>query len=829
MKLNLRELLSRLRSPDPSPAATAADPASPAIDLQALLMVSQTMSSLRDLDQVLNFLLGEIQKILRVDCGVLMTEQEQIMRVRSHRGFSAGVVSSLRFPAGEGLLSDLTADGKAVLSEDQSRRLAQTFPELAAQEWRSILAAPLRVQNQEIGIFLAGSTNRNFFGEGRIEAVDPLLQILSVAIRNTQLFERMEKFNRRLEAEVAATTQELIRTNNRLIHRVRELKALYEITSSASTSGSLEEMLATVAARIQDLFNTEAVGFFIAAHKDTGPGALVLEHPSFGLPRPSGASLRLDPAQQSECGPAVRAVLEAYSTDQIRVFRGETTMLSKELPWSVSAASLQQFEKVLFRSLAAVPLKTSHRSLGVMVLTNCFREQAGETPARRSADLLTEEELRTLALIAARVAASIESLRLNAEVQKRLADLSALQEISTAFYATPVLEFVLGKIVKIVLRTLPCDLCTFMFFDPSAEELIQKSEGDSSGGLRVSLRAPDISSEVFREGKTKILDSVESGKLTPSPLEIRHNIRSMMFVPLKVENEVIGLLRLGSCEKAYFSQRHLKITELIADRAAVIVQNARLYDRLVKANHELERLNQVKTEFVSMVSHELRTPVTAIKGFVDVVMNGEAGPLNDQQTRFLRIAHNSIDRLTLLISDLLDLSRIESGQLKLELTPITLTKVLQDSAETYRSTIESKGIAFAVEIAKKLPEVLGDESRVKQVIDNLLSNAMKFTPSGGKVRLVADDMGDFVLVSVSDTGVGVAKENHEKIFEKFFQVDSSLTRQVGGTGLGLAISKSIIEMHGGRIWVESESGKGATFRFLLPRLREKKAAEKGAG
>jgi signal transduction histidine kinase len=203
-------------------------------------------------------------------------------------------------------------------------------------------------------------------------------------------------------------------------------------------------------------------------------------------------------------------------------------------------------------------------------------------------------------------------------------------------------------------------------------------------------------------------------------------------------------------------------------------------------------------------------------------MNGEAGPLNEQQVRFLRIAHNSIDRLTLLISDLLDLSRIESGQLKLELSPVVLSKILQDSSETYRATIESKNITLTIEIAKRLPEVLGDDSRIKQVIDNLLSNAMKFTPSGGTIRLVADDMGDFVLVSVADSGVGVAKENHEKIFEKFFQVDSSLTRQVGGTGLGLAISKSIIEMHGGRIWVESEVNQGATFRFLLPRLREKR-------
>jgi signal transduction histidine kinase len=307
-----------------------------------------------------------------------------------------------------------------------------------------------------------------------------------------------------------------------------------------------------------------------------------------------------------------------------------------------------------------------------------------------------------------------------------------------------------------------------------------------------------------------------------SHAEMKQNICSMMIVPLKVENEVMGVLRLGSREKSFFDQHHLRLAELIADRAAVIVQNARLYDKVLKANRELERLNRVKTEFVSMVSHELRTPVTAIKGFVDVVMNEEAGPLNSQQIKFLKIAHNSIDRLTILISDLLDISRIEAGQMKLEMHPISMVKILQDSAETYRATIEGKKIGFHVKIAEKLPEVLADESRIKQVIDNLLSNAMKFTSPDGSIKLLVEDMGDFVLVNVSDTGVGIKKENQEKIFDRFFQVDSSLTRQVGGTGLGLAISKSIIEMHGGRIWVESEEGKGSTFRFLLPRLREKK-------
>jgi len=298
-----------------------------------------------------------------------------------------------------------------------------------------------------------------------------------------------------------------------------------------------------------------------------------------------------------------------------------------------------------------------------------------------------------------------------------------------------------------------------------------------------------------------------------------------MLVPLKVEQEVIGILRMGSPMTGFFDENNLRIAELIADRSAVIVQNARLYEKIVQANRELERLNKIKTEFVSMVSHELRTPVTAIKGFVDVVLAEDAGPINDQQRRFLNIAHNSIERLSLLISDLLDISRIEAGQLKIVLQPTSIEKVLQDSYETYRRGIEEKNFSFSLKIDKKVPLVIADESRVKQVIDNLISNATKFTQPNGFINMLVDDLGDFVLVSVSDNGVGIKKEDQDKIFSMFYQVDSSLTRKVGGTGLGLAISKAIIEMHGGRIWVESEPNKGSTFRFLLPRYREPKVKE----
>ncbi|MBI3012042.1 MAG: hypothetical protein HYY63_00270 [Elusimicrobia bacterium] len=226
-------------------------------------------------------------------------------------------------------------------------------------------------------------------------------------------------------------------------------------------------------------------------------------------------------------------------------------------------------------------------------------------------------------------------------------------------------------------------------------------------------------------------------------------------------------------------------------------------------------------EFLSIVSHELKTPTTALKGAVDIVYYGEAGKLTPQQKRMLTIAQHSVERLTYLISDLLDVSRIEGGQIKLKMETASLGKILHDMQEAYLTIVQSKGIELSLQVSPNLPPVLVDDMRIKQVMDNLLSNAVKFTPPRGKITMTAKDRGDFVLVSVSDSGLGIKPQDQMKIFMKFFQVDSSLSRQAGGTGLGLAIAKSIVEMHGGEIWVESDLGKGSTFHFLLRHAKEK--------
>jgi signal transduction histidine kinase len=238
---------------------------------------------------------------------------------------------------------------------------------------------------------------------------------------------------------------------------------------------------------------------------------------------------------------------------------------------------------------------------------------------------------------------------------------------------------------------------------------------------------------------------------------------------------------------------------------------------LAVANERLKELDRLKSDFVSNVSHELRTPLTAIKGSVDLVLRQVPGPLNERQTHHLRRLRSNTLHLTGLINDLLDLSKIESGKIELNSTRVSLGGLVHEVVETLRPVAAEKPIALEVATPEPSTLVWADRDKITQVLTNLIGNAIKFTPPDGRVTVSsAGSDADWVRISVSDTGPGISADEHERIFEKFYQVAVSGGQKPKGTGLGLAIAKTLVELHGGKIWVESEPGRGCTFYFTLP-------------
>jgi PAS domain S-box-containing protein len=243
-----------------------------------------------------------------------------------------------------------------------------------------------------------------------------------------------------------------------------------------------------------------------------------------------------------------------------------------------------------------------------------------------------------------------------------------------------------------------------------------------------------------------------------------------------------------------------------------------------------KKLDKIKSEFISIASHELRTPLTAIKNSINIVLSKLSGEINDKQERFLDIAMRNINRLYRLINDFLDLSKMESGKMVIKKELIDLKELITSVVFTFQAQADEKRIKLQVKVPEDLPKSLGDQDRITQVLDNFLNNAIKFTPPGGKISIEAKESEDqiesreckFIKVAVEDTGIGIDSKNFDKIFDKFSQLDNNLDGKVVGTGLGLPISKQIVQLHGGRIWVESKLGEGSKFYFTLPiRIEEK--------
>ncbi|HEY6074093.1 MAG TPA: ATP-binding protein, partial [Anaerolineales bacterium] len=288
-----------------------------------------------------------------------------------------------------------------------------------------------------------------------------------------------------------------------------------------------------------------------------------------------------------------------------------------------------------------------------------------------------------------------------------------------------------------------------------------------------------------------------------------------VIIPIRREAGVIGLLLL---ETTSDTQEDVAFLTRLSDHAAIAISNAQLYS-------EVQRANLAKSDFVSFVAHELKNPMTSIKGYTELLSGGAVGQVNEMQANFLRTIHSNVERMSTLVSDLNDNSKIEAGRLRLDYRALDLAELVDEVSRSTRRQLEDKKQSFQMLLPAGLPPVWADRTRVAQVLVNLVSNANKYTQEGGTVTLGAEAVQNtwdpagaarVVHLWVQDNGIGISDEDQARIFQKFFRSEDSKAREAPGTGLGLNITRSLIEMQGGRIWFESEFRKGTTFHFTIP-------------
>jgi signal transduction histidine kinase len=435
------------------------------------------------------------------------------------------------------------------------------------------------------------------------------------------------------------------------------------------------------------------------------------------------------------------------------------------------------------RSIVCIPLHVRRRVIGALYLDNRIRE-----------GVFAESDLPMLIAFANQAAVAIENARLYTVTDQALAarveELTTLQQIDRELNASLDFERVLELTLSWALRATSAEEGALCILDD--EKAVRTVTGGGNGAT-----PPDP--EVVH------LVTCSHGPLVIGRLRI--------LVPIRCEDRIVGFLDLRSNGSLLFRPEHAQFASRLADHAAVAIENSRLYEAVRQAN-------RAKSEFVSFVAHELRTPMTSIRGYADMLIKGMVGELAAQQVEFAQIIHSNVERMQILVSDLQDVSRIETGQLRLEVKPTLLAETLEGALQSTRPQIEARAQRLTVEVPANLPLVRADPARMTQVLINLLSNACKYTPEGGEIRVRAWVDGSYAYCAVSDTGVGMSPEDRAHLFTKFFRSENPAVREMPGTGLGMCIVKSLVELQGGVIAVESEPGKGTTFTFTVPVVKE---------
>ncbi len=406
-------------------------------------------------------------------------------------------------------------------------------------------------------------------------------------------------------------------------------------------------------------------------------------------------------------------------------------------------------------------------------------------------------------------------------LEKRVAVLERILRISQILTSTLQLEPLLQIITQAATELTDTEASSIMLLDKNTGELhfevINGVKSEEVKRITVPLEG-SIAGWIVREGKPLLIPDVRQDPRFYSKVdETTHfETRSILGVPLQVKGEVIGVLEALNKKtgRGIFTQDDMHTLSTLAAHAAIAIENARLMTETQKAYEELSELDRLKSDFVAIASHELQTPLTIILGYISFLKERATGEAGEQ----VEIVLQSALRLRSLIDDMINLRHIETGEAELELERLSLNELVTTITAEFASLAEAKRQSIGIRLAPQPPMVEADRQKLHLVLANLLSNAIKFTPEGGRIQVEVETKGNEVWVSVRDTGIGIPPREQERIFDRFYQVEPSLTRRFEGMGLGLSIAKGMVELHGGRIWVESVEGMGSSFTFALPLL-----------
>jgi GAF domain-containing protein len=652
---------------------------------------------------------------------------------------------------------------------------------------RSLISVPMLKDETLIGAITVYRLEVQSFTEKQIELVQNFSAQAVLAIENTRLLNEL----RQRTTDLTESLEQQTATS----------KVLEVISRSAF---DLHAVFETVAESSVKLCGADRAMIF------RFDGELLQMAVAFNAPQALKEFIEQNPIRPGRGSVTGRAVLERRTIHIPDVLADrEYTYGSKDIE--------------AIRTLLAVPILKGDDLLGVLGIYHLEEVRP-----------FTDKQIALLETFADQAAIAIDNVRLldalrhrTDELGRSVSELRALGEVSQAVNSTLDLETVLSTIVAKAVQLSGTEAGAIYGYDEQACEFRLRATYGMEQGLidaltqrHIGLDDPNVVSALAQREPTQIADLRKEAPSELNDIIVRAGYRARMVAPLMRGEEIVGTLVVRRRTPGEFAKNTVDLIRTFAAQSALAIQNARLFHEIQDKSRQLEEASQHKSQFLANMSHELRPPLNAILGYTELMADGAYGEPSEKMLGILKRLEANGKHLLGLINDVLDLSKIEAGQLVLELSDYSI----QDIAQTVRSTLEplaaDKKLGFKVEVAPQLPPGRGDGRRLTQVLINLVGNAIKFTDTG-EIAIKAEAHNGLFHVSVRDTGPGISSADQVRLFQEFQQADNAITRRKGGTGLGLAISKRIIEMHGGRIWVESHPGQGSTFTFTLPVIVER--------
>jgi signal transduction histidine kinase len=504
---------------------------------------------------------------------------------------------------------------------------------------------------------------------------------------------------------------------------------------------------------------------------------------------------------------------------QIDDFRLDQSYIDREaLPVATVEAGV--------RTLLSVPMLKDDQLIGAIAM---FRKEVR---------LFTNKQIALMQNFAAQAVIAIENTRLLNELRQRteelahsVAELRALGEVSQAVNSTLDLETVLSTIVAKAVQLSGTEAGAIYVYEEAAHEFrLRATYGmapawiDALSRAHIGVDEPNVALVLAGREPIQVADLRGEAASDINEITLRAGYRARLVAPLIRGGEVVGLLVVRRRAPGAFAKNTIDLLKTFAAQSVLAIQNARLFHEIEDKGRQLEIASKHKSQFLANMSHELRTPLNAVLGYTELILDNIYGKAPEKMRAVVERVQANGKHLLGLINDVLDLSKIEAGQLMLSLNDYSIKDMVHGVYVAVEALASSKKLSFTVELPPALPVARGDDRRLTQVLLNLVGNAIKFTDQG-EVAIKASATNGAYTIAVRDTGPGILAADQEKIFEEFQQVDSSPTKTKSGTGLGLSIARRLVELHGGRLWVESSPACGSTFSFTVP-IRVERQAER---